>query len=151
MGPASNSVQGALLRELEQTPEVDRRHRLLAQIGHQVQEILGRETPSSLSPDQRIFELGMASLNLVELKNRLEVGFDVELPVTLFFKYGVLGQLTQHLLTEVLALAPREAEPAETAVLPEPALETQGTAVEEMSEAEAEAELKRRLASLEGE
>jgi len=151
MAPASDTGQGTLLRELEQAPEADRRHRLLAQIGLQVQQILGGDAPVVLSPDQRIFELGLSSLHLVELKNRLEVGFDAELPVTLFFKYGVLGQLTQHLLTDILDLAPPAVDWAEISELREPSLETPETAVEEMSEAEAEAELGRRLASLEGE
>jgi len=149
MGLAGRQLRGEFRRQLIETSKENRRQVLLRQISLLVTDLLGGESPTVLTPDQRIFELGVGSLQLVELKSRLEAGFDVELPVILFFKYAALGELGDHLLTEVLGLAARRDERTQQRPSPDPRAVPLEERLAVMSEQQAEAELLRRIASLE--
>lgn len=91
-----------LLHRLKEVSGPDRRALLLNQIGSRVREILQWDSSEPFRSQQKLFELGLKSLDLIELKNRLESDLAVELPVTLFFSYSTLGGLTEYLLSEVL-------------------------------------------------
>jgi acyl carrier protein len=141
------------LSRLRGASEPERRALLLGHIVDTVRSVLGSRSSVPPTPQQKLFELGLKSLDLIELKDRLENDLKVELPVTLFFAYATLGGLTDHLLPEVLRLAaqedPRrdapEAGPAER-----PAAESERLVrLAEISEEEAERRLLERISDLE--
>jgi acyl carrier protein len=53
-------------------------------------------------------ELGLDSLLVVELRNRLGSALGVSLPVTLLLDYPTLDTLTEYLLAEVLTFVPTD-------------------------------------------
>jgi acyl carrier protein len=115
-------------------------------LGAMVQEIRRVELTEPLRADRKIFELGLPSLQLIELKHRLEQLFAVELPVTLFFEHVTLERLMMYLLAEVLQLAPDSQAPVAGQA---PAVDEESRLVEELaqlSDEEAEARLLRRMA-----
>jgi hypothetical protein len=137
---------GELLQNLHRTPAFKRQEILMGHIGAMVQDIRRVELTDPLRADRKVFELGLPSLQLIELKHRLEQLFAVELPVTLFFEHVTLEMLTRYLLSEVLQLAPgRQAPGAGQA----PAMDDESRRMEELaqlSDEEAEARLLQRMA-----
>jgi len=101
---------------------------------------------SSLEPEQKIFELGLGSLVIIELKTRLEEELKVDLPVILFFQHASLGQLADHLLEEVLGSS-ATAE-ADTAAAEEEDDNVEEQRIADLSPEEAESELLSRLDDL---
>ncbi|MDH3601379.1 MAG: phosphopantetheine-binding protein [Candidatus Tectomicrobia bacterium] len=141
---------GQVLQLLRMTPAAKRRQVLIEQIDAMVQHIHQAERTQPLQAAQKIFELGLPSLMLIELKHRLEQAFTAELPVTLFFEHVTLEMLATHLLTEVLQLTP---DRPEHEAGPAPPADDESKAVEELaqlSDEEVEARLLERIAELEG-
>jgi hypothetical protein len=140
---------GELLQSLQRTPAFKRQEVLMEHMGVMVQEIRRVELTEPLRADRKVFELGLPSLQLIELKHRLEQLFAVELPVTLFFEHVTLERLTGYLLSEVLQLAPDSQAPVAGQA---PAVDEESRLVEELaqlSDEEAEARLLRRMAESE--
>jgi hypothetical protein len=111
-----------------------------------LRDLLAWDASERFRPDQRLFELGLQSRNVVELKDRLEATFAVGLPVTLFFRQTTLEMLTTHLLTVVLKLAPPSQTPPHTPLKPFVPIAMEQ--LERLSEAEAEARLLDKLAEV---
>jgi len=112
-------------------------------------DILGGDGNLEVSSRQKIFELGLGSLVIIELKLRLERSFAIrDLPVTLFFKHSSVGELADYLLT--LALSHDRVPPvAPRAPTPDRANRTGLEEIENISEEQAEARLLEKLAQLE--
>ncbi|WP_408891269.1 type I polyketide synthase [Myxococcus faecalis] len=98
------SVTSELLRRLEEAPLGRRRNVLQDFVRGEASRVLGAE-PSSLTPGQGFFQMGMNSLMSVELKNHLERSLRHKLPSTLAFDYPTVAELTDFLAKEVPALA----------------------------------------------
>ncbi|MCP3063708.1 type I polyketide synthase [Myxococcus sp. K38C18041901] len=98
------AVTSELLRRLEEAPEGRRRNVLQDFVRGEASRVLGAE-PSSLTPGQGFFQMGMNSLMSVELKNHLERSLRHKLPSTLAFDYPTVAELTDFLAKEVPALA----------------------------------------------
>jgi acyl carrier protein len=93
-----------LLQRLTESTGPERRGLLLSHLAETIRGLLGSNSVVPVAPTLKLLELGLKSLDLIDLKDRLESDFLVELPVTLFFSYSTLGTLAEHLLTEVLQL-----------------------------------------------
>lgn len=141
----SAQSSGSFIEILQRAPAFQRQPLLLEHISEVVQDIRKVELSSPLKVDQRILALGLPSLQLIELKLRLEQVFAVEVPVTLFFEHVTLERLTTYLLSEVLRLDTglQASGPLSNA---DTSRRTQEIAL--LSDAEAEAQLLRQIADV---
>ncbi len=142
-----NQPSGSLIDTLRRTPAFKRQAVLLESIREIVQDIRSVELGRPFQADQRILALGLPSLQLIELKQRIEQLFAVELPVTLFFEHVTLEGLTTYLLSNVLGL---DTGPRPSAPEPEPGNDTARRTAElaQLSDEEAESRLLRHIAGL---
>nr|AHB82053.1 polyketide synthase [Sorangium cellulosum] len=140
-GAPADGQGGPLARRLAELPEADRRAELLGFLRAEARRIL--ETEELPDIEQGLFEMGFDSLMAVELRTRLAAALGRKLPTTVIFDYPRLGALADHVLADVLDLAPRPA--AARGGAPD-ALRAE--AVRNMSEDEAEALLLAKLSSL---
>ena len=108
-----------LLDQLSRANPSTRRERILEWLRRNVAEITGSAATEELRADRKLFEVGLKSLHLNELRSRLEAACGLEFPVTLFFTHASLGALADHVLassgisggtaTESAASAPAQA------------------------------------------
>ncbi len=131
---------------LREAPPHRRRALLLDRITAIVADIRQARPGGLLQADQRMLALGLSSLQLIELKHRLEQLFPVDVPVTLFFEHVTLGRLTSYLLSDVLGLDSGPEEVVESPPPGQPARHVEEVA--RMSESEAEALLLQRIGDL---
>lgn len=95
---------GKLIEALANAPAARQRDMLFDYFGALTAKILdlpAAEVPK-LGGEHRLFELGLSSLFIVELKNQLEDAVQAELPLTLFFTHADLGSLADYLIDEVI-------------------------------------------------
>jgi len=142
-----------LLQRLREASGPERRTLLLTHLVERVRGVLGPGSSLSPTPHQKLFEIGLKSIDFVELKDRLERDFRVELPVTLFFAYSTLGGLTEHLLSVILTPDAggahlRDAAPPGTAESSMVEMERLAR-LEDLSDQDAERGLLERIADLE--
>jgi acyl carrier protein len=149
-GSESDAVNSgpALPDRLRALPAKDRPQALLREIGLMMQQILGTKSAPVLTPESKLFEVGLKSIDLVELRGRLEKACDEKFQVSLFFAYSNLGSLSRHILEKILGLHSAESPPTSgnSDNLPLGAEE-----IRRLSEAEAEARLLQKIADLDGE
>jgi len=142
--PAGDPSSGRdLLSLLASTPQQRRRNVALGRVSRELEQVVGTDgrTPPP-EPDRKLFEIGVSSLNLHELRARLEAACGTELPIPLFFAHSTLAALADHLVSLV----------RDDAGEAHPAAEEDGPAeasVASLTEPEAEARLLRRLDELE--
>jgi len=132
-----------LLEQLKKEPASEHSHTLLAHIRGEVARVLDLDDPEQIQPRQRLFDLGIDSLMAVELRNRLQVDLGMTLTATLLFDYPTLETLVVFLV--------RELGPVETDEKPISEQDADAQMVEELeqlSEAEAEALLLKKLESM---
>ncbi|HEV2148295.1 MAG TPA: acyl carrier protein, partial [Longimicrobiaceae bacterium] len=98
--------RSALAAALEDAPPARRRGVLVRQLQEELAGVLGVEEPGSIRPEQGFFQMGMTSLQAVELRNRLEAALGRGLPSTLAFDHPTVGALAGFLLAELLPEAP---------------------------------------------
>jgi acyl transferase domain-containing protein/acyl carrier protein len=90
---------GATLAEqLSRANPSARRDRVLEWLRRNIAEITGTDANAELRADRKLFEVGLKSLHLNELRSRLEVACGLEFPVTLFFTHASLGALADAVL-----------------------------------------------------
>ncbi len=108
MAPAAPA---ALDRErLRSAAGVARMEPLLDYLVARVAELLRRQ-PRDLNVDHKIDHLGMESLMIMELRNRLRSDLEIEVPITAFFDYPSLRQLAGLALAAEPAATPMPASP----------------------------------------
>jgi acyl carrier protein len=131
-----------LLPTLETAPVADRPALLSTWIQTEIARVLGLAPASSIDPHQGFAELGLDSLTSVELRNRLQMRLNRVLPATLLFDYPTLAALTAY-LTQLpeSGVASDLASPVSTP----PPCSPDWVAIEQLSEAEAEALLREEL------
>ena len=137
-----------ILEQLKKTPEANRPDVLLNYISGLIGEIMDFDSTEIWQPEQKLFELGLRSRNLIELKVRLETVFSVDLPVTLFFAYSTMGTLTDYLLTEVLQLTPEKSVNSDGAFTTRDSTIKELKRVEELTEEEAEVLLLKKISEV---
>ncbi|HEU5072959.1 MAG TPA: beta-ketoacyl reductase, partial [Polyangiaceae bacterium] len=138
--PASDQ----LISELRGLARDEAEARLRRLVEHEVGRIAG--VGSELDPTQGFFDMGMDSLMILDLKNRLQLVLGASLPATYAFNYPNVETLVEHLTERMLgrtvvAKRPAQAREAAEAVLSQ---------VECMSEAELERLIDGELDSLGG-
>ncbi len=142
-------VELQFLQELQQTIFSERFNLLITHIQNQVARVLGM---NSLPVAQTgFFDMGMDSLMAVELKRRLESSLKQSLSTTLAFNYPTIEKLAEYLLTKIfseeLEVNSKGINNAKSRKLDDCAI-TQSN-LEQLSEAETEALLLKKLAVLE--
>ncbi len=114
--------EAQILQQLEQLPAKDRRAQLVAHICDQVVKLLELESTEQIETQESLFDLGIDSLTVVELRDRFESSLGCSLPSTLLFDYPTVESLVDYFATEVLELdmpAPEES-PADSADADDP-------------------------------
>ncbi|OLP20306.1 hypothetical protein BST81_00780 [Leptolyngbya sp. 'hensonii'] len=139
----------SFLQQLEAAPDQQRHELLLTHVRSQIAKVLALKSVESMSIQQGFFDLGMDSLTSVELRNSLQGSLRCELPSTLAFDYPTIEKLVDYLATEILSLNP----PSDLAVEQKQLIENLDlglalTEIEQLSEAEVEAEIAKELAEL---
>ena len=125
------AAQGGLQQRLEEAPPSERHGILLAHVREQVAKVLGLDSTRPPSLTRGLTDMGMDSLMVVELRNRLQTSLGAKLPSTLVFEHPTIEALSTFLAQEVLSLAP----PA-TGSEPEPATPSAAERLEELSQKE---------------
>jgi len=93
---------------LGQAPVTARPAILVEYLKAEVGRILGFDSSRLPGANQGFFDMGMDSLVVVELKNRLQQDLGVDLSSSALFDHPTIEQLAQHLLADVLALGRTE-------------------------------------------
>jgi NAD(P)-dependent dehydrogenase (short-subunit alcohol dehydrogenase family)/acyl carrier protein len=134
-----------LLRQLEAAEMRERRDLLIAHIRSLAAKVLDLNDPERIGLRQRLFDLGIDSLMAVDLKNRLESDLGHTLRSTLVFDYPMVEAIADHLIEDVLSAlfsdSPETSEKTEA--------DTLESELEDISEAEAEAMLLRKIEKME--
>ncbi len=130
----------SILQRLQQAPAGERNTILVEHISMTLAQVLGMESTQWLDSKQGFFDIGMDSLTAIELKNRLQVSFDKELPTTLTFDYTTIETMADYLMNEVLGLS----IPIEESTEGDRLIATT-TKLEQLSEEEVEALLLKKL------
>ncbi|MCB0165298.1 MAG: amino acid adenylation domain-containing protein [Anaerolineae bacterium] len=90
------------LQELQRARAEDRQTLLQTYLQDKVAGVVGLSEDRLPEPWQDFAELGMDSLMLLDLKKRLELGLNMDLPATIGFEYSTIQKLSRHLLEEFL-------------------------------------------------
>ncbi|HEX4446240.1 MAG TPA: type I polyketide synthase [Polyangiaceae bacterium] len=141
----ASASKSKLAERLAGVPAGMRREILVEFVIGEVTAVLGVGGDQPVPLDTGLFELGMDSLMSVELRKRLERGTGRTLPSTLTFNYPSVNALATFLDTELgdaVVAAPVIAPPPPAPVEPAPAPSAD---LDELSDAEIEARLRKRL------
>ncbi|MDZ7992526.1 MAG: type I polyketide synthase [Nostoc sp. EfeVER01] len=91
-----------LLQRLEKTPVNAREEFLVTHLQIEVAKIMGLNSFQLPESRKGFFDMGMDSLMVIEMKNRLEINLGVFLPTTLAFEAPSIQDLSKYLLQKVL-------------------------------------------------
>lgn len=95
----------AFLADWAVAPPLRQRSLLLLHVLSETAEVLGLNGAAAIDPAHGFFQLGMDSLTSVELRNRLRLSLQCELPTTLAFDHPSPQALADFLLAELGAAA----------------------------------------------
>ena len=135
-----------LHQQLEAAHPSERSQRLMSYVQTELAKVLNLSSIEEIDVDQGFLDLGMDSLMIVELRNRLQTGLGCTVPVSMAFDYPTVSALVNY-LTETLFPSKAAAEaspPAETSHSEESSGMSE-TELEQLSESEAEALLMSKL------
>jgi epothilone polyketide synthase D len=140
MTPAAAQVTG-LMQRVNAAAEPARARLLSAAVQGEVAQVLGLPGGSLPELEQGLFEMGLDSLMAMELRTRLQTQLGRGLPATLVFDCPTIGAIARF----VLGSAPPRSVPP---IAPAPMAIVTATAIEAMSDADAESLLLRKLESI---
>ncbi|PPS43906.1 type I polyketide synthase [Chroococcidiopsis sp. TS-821] len=147
--PSAPPPTNSFLQQLETTPLSDRRNLLIAHVQTEVARVMRLDASQLPDPQQGFFDLGMDSLMLVELKNRLENTLGTSLPTTLPFDYPTVAALVDYLVQEVMQIEfSRESAGEHQSNHEQLVAESNRDCLEHLSDDEAEALLLSKLDSM---
>lgn len=95
--PAAN-----MLDLLLKTAPEQRRAVLEKQIKSLIGQVTGAKDPEQIQPSYSLVELGIDSLMIVELRNRISHAYHADVPLSSLFKFPNLTALSDHLAAVVL-------------------------------------------------
>jgi acyl transferase domain-containing protein/NADPH:quinone reductase-like Zn-dependent oxidoreductase len=123
---ATPAAGPALRQRLAEAPATRRAPLLAAHVAARVARVLGIEGSGSLDPHRPLNEMGLDSLMAVELRNLLRADLELAAPLTatLVFDYPTVEAIAEHLVRDVLALAPAPIESAAVAPADTPPADT---------------------------
>ncbi len=143
---ALSATEQAFL-EMLKAADFERCHQLLGEhLQQHINQVLRRQPSHCLDPHQGFFDLGIDSLISAELTNALQASLNHPLSSTLLFDYPTIDALATHL--SHLLYGHTQTSHAMAPSLLETQLEQLSTTVDQLSDAEAEAELLQMLATL---
>ncbi|MDZ8033649.1 type I polyketide synthase [Nostoc sp. DedSLP04] len=90
------------LEQWKATPVPDRRALLMSYVRSLLARVLGISDPQQIKPQQPLFDLGIDSLMVLDLKNQLQMSIGKTLRSTLLFDYPTLDALVAYLEREML-------------------------------------------------
>lgn len=146
-----------VLSQLRDAPPSDRREMIVALVRGELARSLRVSDPTSLERRRRLIEFGIDSLMAVELRNRLATTLQLStpLPATLVFDHPSIDALAEYLERDVLGYREDASSPQASDLSTDTQTSAQAStmaarasALEQLSEEEAEALLLRRLQSL---
>jgi NAD(P)-dependent dehydrogenase (short-subunit alcohol dehydrogenase family)/acyl carrier protein len=135
---------------LERVPAGERCSMLLEFVGQLVGELVGVASGERVQFDQGFYDMGLDSLSVMQMRNRLQSSLGVSLPATMAFKYPSVQALSDHLAEQMRLLdGPADIDtPADHHVKQaEPTAELAAT-LEKLSEGELADRLAQKVASL---
>jgi hypothetical protein len=100
---ASGQSRPPALVRLLGLPRPDRRAALAELVGREFKRALLIPADGNLPFDDNYFELGLTSLKVSEVKERLETGLGCELETSVLFASSTVRQIVDHLADVVLA------------------------------------------------
>jgi acyl carrier protein len=96
--------RATFMEKLRAAPVARRRNLLLSFVREQVAWMRGLSSSESVDPAQGFYEMGIDSLAMLQLKNRLQTGLGLSLPVTLVFNYPTTERLAEQLMAAFIPL-----------------------------------------------
>jgi acyl carrier protein len=115
----------ATLQRLRALPRSERKGALEALVVAEVKASLLMTEQDELPGDQSYFELGLNSLGVMEIKQRLEAQLGCRIDAAVLFNHPTVSQLLAHLMTDALReLFPPAEVTQPLPPVPEPAAET---------------------------
>jgi acyl carrier protein len=78
-------------------PPEERRLSLHKQVSDEVRHLLGLSSKQAIDPTRGFADMGMDSIMIVSLRNRLQTALCRNLPATLAYTYSTVDQLSEHL------------------------------------------------------
>ncbi|SCG58270.1 type I polyketide synthase [Micromonospora halophytica] len=112
---AAATTGASLVGQLAALGDADRLAALVEIVRGQAAAVLGYPDPAAIEPRRAFSEFGFDSLTAVEMRNRLNNAFGMQLPATLVFDYPTPHDLAAFLGTEI-AGAPVPVRPVTTTV-----------------------------------
>ncbi|NES24110.1 MAG: SDR family NAD(P)-dependent oxidoreductase [Symploca sp. SIO3E6] len=96
------SQEGWFIQHLEAVSLEQRRQLLVKEVCSQVAQVLGIADPEQIDPQVGLFDIGIDSLMLTELRNRLQSSLGCRLSATALFNYANVNDLVDYLARDVL-------------------------------------------------
>ncbi|NEQ66581.1 MAG: SDR family NAD(P)-dependent oxidoreductase, partial [Symploca sp. SIO2D2] len=96
------SQEGWFIEHLEAVSPEQRRQLLLKEVRLQVAQVLGMSAPEQIDSQVGLFDIGIDSLMLTELRNRLQSSLGCRLSATALFNYANIDDLVDYLARDVL-------------------------------------------------
>lgn len=133
VGPEAATPAAPTLRTLLDLPRAERRQTVEDLVVEEFKTVLLMTEEDDLPRDISYFDLGLTSLTITDLKQRLESMLGVELSADLLFNSPTVGRLLDHIYTELLPdiFQPGTASTAETAETVSPAGSARDALLEE--------------------
>ena len=135
------------LAQLRQAAPSAKEQVAIAQVSREVAKILGISERQELDLDVGFGDLGLDSLAAVELRNKLQTKYELQLPASVTFDYPTISEMAQYLLSLLFTPNQPSLKAAQTST-PDELDELIKLDLEQLSEAEAEALLAQELDKL---
>jgi 3-oxoacyl-(acyl-carrier-protein) synthase/NAD(P)-dependent dehydrogenase (short-subunit alcohol dehydrogenase family)/acyl carrier protein len=132
----------AFVRQLAAMTPAGRERLLIDAVRREVAQVLELGGAADADPDQGLFEMGLDSLMALELRTRLETLVARSLPATLVFDYPTINAIARLLARDG---ASSDAGPAARVASPGSSADVSTKAIDDLTEAEAEALLLQKL------
>lgn len=97
------SEDGVRLTTTMKRKLTESRAELFREVRDMIREVLALPPNHPIDPSQQLFELGFRSMNVVELRNKLEQAHSISMPATLFFTHSTLELLVDCLVAMTTA------------------------------------------------
>ncbi|HEX8116551.1 MAG TPA: beta-ketoacyl reductase, partial [Pyrinomonadaceae bacterium] len=101
-GGAQAAQQQEFRRRLEATPPARRKEVMVAHLRSLVAQVMGYEAEHPLDVRSGFFEMGMDSLMIVDLRNRLQFSLGLTVPSTVIFDYATTDALAGYLVDRII-------------------------------------------------
>jgi phthiocerol/phenolphthiocerol synthesis type-I polyketide synthase B len=119
-GPPASTPDGDFRNRLAESSPEAREPLLLTHVRTVVAEVLGFGDPGELAPDTGFTQLGMDSLQSLQIRRRLSAALSVDLPVSAVFNHPDVRRLARYLVERIDLVTPTDRSEATEPVRGEP-------------------------------